>query len=304
MKIIVGSRGSKLALTQTKWVLNKIKEKNPHVDFEIKVIKTKGDKILDKALDKIGDKGLFVKEIEEALLNGSVDLAVHSMKDMPSVLPEGLRFSHVTEREDHRDVIVLKEGIKSFEELPEGARIGTGSKRRKYQLLKARPDLEIVPIRGNVETRISKIESENLSGVILAAAGIKRLGIHEKMKDRIEYLSEELIVPAPAQGILALEIRDGDNELHGMIEKIRNEKTEIEAKAERAFLKGLNGSCHIPIGAYCSIRGEEIVMTGIYGDGEGQNILKAEVSGSRDDAEKIGKALADKLLEEMKRNEG
>ena len=240
MKFIVGSRGSKLALTQTKWVLDKIKDNNPSVEFEIKVIKTKGDKILDKSLDKIGDKGLFVKEIEDALLKGEVDLAVHSMKDMPSTLPEGLRFSHVTDREDPRDVIVLKEGIKSFNDLPIGAKIGTGSKRRKYQLLKARPDLEIVPIRGNVETRISKIDSENLSGVILAAAGIKRLGLHEKLGDRIEYLSQELVVPAPAQGILALEIREEDSELHKIIEKVRNEKVEIEAKAERAFLKGVN----------------------------------------------------------------
>ena len=172
MKIRVGTRGSNLALIQTNWAIDRLKEKFPEVEFEVKIIKTKGDKILHLSLDKIGDKGLFVKEIESQLLEGEIDLAVHSMKDMPAEVVEGLKFAAVPKREDPRDVIILREGLNSFDELPIGATIGTGSKRRKYQFLRKRPDLNIVPIRGNIETRISKIESENLDGIVLAASGV------------------------------------------------------------------------------------------------------------------------------------
>lgn len=304
MKIIVGSRGSELALTQTRWVLDRIKEKNPEIEFEIKIIKTKGDKILDKALHKIGDKGLFVKEIEDALMKGEVDLAVHSMKDMPSTLPEGLMFSYVTEREDHRDVLVLREGLKSIDELPKGAKIGTGSKRRKYQLLKYRDDLEMVPIRGNVGTRISKIESENLDGVVLAAAGIKRLGLHKELGERLYYIDENIMVPAPAQGILALEIREESKDIHQCIEKIRDEVCEIQSKAERAFLRGIKGSCHIPVGAYCRVQGDDITLDVVFGDEEGTVLLKDSLCGKKHEAEKLGETLADKLFKEMERYEG
>lgn len=168
MKVVVGTRGSKLALTQTNWVIDELKKNNPEVDFEIKIIKTKGDLVQHLSLDKIGDKGLFVKEIEQQLLYKEIDIAVHSMKDMPSCLPAGLKFAGIPKREDPRDVLILKEGYTSIDDLPQGAKIGTGSKRRKYQLLRARPDLEIVPIRGNIDTRVRKIEDENLDGVVLA----------------------------------------------------------------------------------------------------------------------------------------
>ena len=177
MKIVVGTRGSKLAVTQTNWVIDKLKEKHPSVEFEVKIIKTKGDLIQNVSLDKIGDKGLFVREIEQQLIDGEIDMAVHSMKDMPSSLPEGLKFASVPKREDQRDVLILKDGYNSLEDLPQGATIGTGSKRRKYQLLNHRPDLNIVSIRGNVDTRIRKIKDENLDGIVLAASGILRVGL-------------------------------------------------------------------------------------------------------------------------------
>ena len=209
MKLVVGTRGSNLALVQTNWVVDQLKKENPGVEFEIKIIKTKGDLIKDLPLDKIGDKGLFVKEIEKSLLDGEIDMAVHSMKDMPSYLPEGLKFAHSPKREDPRDALIFKEGYKSLDDLPQGARIGTGSKRRKYQLLKHRPDLEIVPIRGNIETRIKKIETEKLDGVVLAASGLRRAGLDDKID---YYIPTDIMLPAPAQGILALEIREDDKE--------------------------------------------------------------------------------------------
>ena len=197
MKIIVGTRGSKLAVTQTNWVINKLKEKHPEVEFETKIIKTKGDLIQNVSLDKIGDKGLFVKEIEQQLIDGQIDMAVHSMKDMPSNLPEGLKFASIPKREDARDVLVLKEGYSSINDLPNGAKVATGSKRRKYQLLKYRPDLNIVPIRGNVDTRIRKIVDENLDGVVLAASGLLRVGLEDKIT---YYIPKDIMIPAPAQG--------------------------------------------------------------------------------------------------------
>lgn len=300
MKIVVGSRGSRLALTQTNWVIDKLKSVNHEVDFEVKIIKTKGDRIVDVALDKIGDKGLFVKEIEDQLLNYDIDMAIHSMKDMPSKLPEGLKFSHVPAREDYRDVIVFKEGYKSIDELPEGAIIGTGSKRRKYQLLKYRQDLNIVPIRGNVDTRIKKIDSENLHGTILAAAGIKRLGLHETLKDRIQYLDEEILLPAPAQGILAIEIRKDSNEVEKIISSIHDKKTEIQMIAERSFLEGVNGSCHIPVGAYCIVDGEEITVTALLGTEDGEKLIEKTLSGKKEDARELGMKLAEIIAEEMK----
>ena len=266
MKLVVGTRGSNLALVQTNWVVDQLKKENPGVEFEVKIIKTKGDLIKDLPLDKIGDKGLFVKEIEKSLLDGEIDMAVHSMKDMPSYLPEGLKFAHSPKREDPRDALIFKEGYKSLDDLPQGARIGTGSKRRKYQLLKHRPDLEIVPIRGNIETRIKKIETEKLDGVVLAASGLRRAGLDDKID---YYIPTDIMLPAPAQGILALEIREDDKETEKIIDSIKDDITKIQIDAERGFLIGVNGSCHIPMGAYCEIEGEKITLTGLYGDGEG-----------------------------------
>ena len=294
MKIRVGTRGSNLALIQTNWAIDRLKEKFPDVEFEVKIIKTKGDKILHLSLDKIGDKGLFVKEIESQLLEGEIDLAVHSMKDMPAEVVKGLKFAAVPKREDPRDVIILREGLNSFDELPIGATIGTGSKRRKYQLLRKRPDLNIVPIRGNIETRISKIESENLDGIVLAASGVIRADLEEKIT---EFLPVDLMIPAPAQGALALEIRKNDEELEKMIDAIKDEISQIQTDAERSYLAGIDGSCHIPMGAYCEVDGEKLILTGIFGDEDGEKITVASLEGEKDNPKELGSKLAKLVLE-------
>ncbi|SHK31699.1 hydroxymethylbilane synthase [Tepidibacter formicigenes] len=300
MKIVVGTRGSKLALSQTNWVVDVLKRNNPHIEFEIKIIKTKGDIIQNVSLDKIGDKGLFVKEIEEKLLNKEIDMAVHSMKDMPSNLPEGLKFAAVPKREDYRDILVLKEGYKSIDDLPIGAKIGTGSKRRKYQLLKYRPDFNIVSIRGNVDTRIRKIKEENLDGVVLAAAGLHRLNIEDKIS---YYIPTDIILPAPAQGALAIEIRENDEIIEGIVNSLQDKETEIQVKAERAFLEGVNGSCHIPIGALCNISGNELKIEGLFGTEDGSKIIKKYIKGKPEDAKELGFKLAHMILEEMGKDE-
>ena len=325
MKIIVGTRGSKLAVTQTNWVINKLKEKHPEVEFETKIIKTKGDLIQNVSLDKIGDKGLFVKEIEQQLIDGQIDMAVHSMKDMPSNLPEGLKFASIPKREDARDVLVLKEGYSSINDLPNGAKVATGSKRRKYQLLKHRPDLNIVSIRGNVDTRIRKIVDENLDGVVLAASGLLRVGLEDKIT---YYIPKDIMIPAPAQGALAIEIRENSKDIEEIInsgkitsQKFRNgtnipkntsekinslkdKETEIQVAAERGFLDGINGSCHIPIGAYCDVDGENISLTGLYGDEEGNNLITKTISGKASEAREIGLQLAKLISKEYERYEG
>lgn len=271
MKVVVGTRGSQLALTQTEWVVNQLRGCNPQVDFEIKIIKTKGDLIQNVPLDKIGDKGLFVKEIEQQLLDGQIDLAIHSMKDMPSELDSRLAFTFTPVREDVRDVMILKSPIHSLEDLPYGATIGTGSKRRKYQLLQVRPDLNIVPIRGNIDTRISKIESENLDGIVLAAAGLKRIGKEAQIG---YYLPIETVLPAPAQGALAIEIRKGDHQIYELIRPIEDFASQMQIEAERAFLDGVEGSCHLPIGAYAQWQKNHMQLSCLLGDEEGVKLVK------------------------------
>ena len=301
MKVVVGTRGSKLALTQTNWVIDELKKNNPEVDFEIKIIKTKGDLVQHLSLDKIGDKGLFVKEIEQQLLDKEIDIAVHSMKDMPSCLPAGLKFAGIPKREDPWDVLILKEGYTSIDDLPQGAKIGTGSKRRKYQLLRARPDLEIVPIRGNIDTRVRKIEDENLDGVVLAAAGILRAGMSEHIS---YYIPTDVMVPAPAQGALAIEIRDNDLEIENLINCLKDEETEIQVAAERGFLDGVNGSCHIPMGAYCIVDDEKIKLTGLFGDEDGKKLIIKSIEGSSKSPRKAGIELAKLVLKEYESYEG
>lgn len=296
MKIIVGTRGSKLALTQTKWVIDKLKEKNPDIDFETKIIKTKGDLIIDVSLDKIGDKGLFVKEIEEQLLKKEIDMAVHSMKDMPSSLPEGLKFTHSPKREDARDVLILDEKYKSIDDLPIGAKIATGSKRRKFQLLNYRDDLNIVPIRGNIDTRIKKIKEENLDGIVLAASGVIRAGLSNKITS---YLDMDVMLSAPSQGILALQIRKEDLEIERICNSIEDINTNIQVKAERKFLDAINGSCHVPIGAYCEINDNNLKLTGLFGDEKGQKLIKKSIEGNKENPRELGEKLAKLILEEF-----
>ncbi len=298
MKVIVGSRGSKLALTQTQWVIDKIKEHHPEVDFEIKVIKTKGDELINIALDKIGGKGVFVEEIEDQLLKGEIHMAIHSMKDMATSTPEKLKFSYVPKREDYRDILVLDKRYKTLEDLPIGAKIGTGSKRRKYQLLEFKADLEIVPIRGNIDTRMKKIYSEKLDGVVLAAAGVKRLGLENTLEYTIVYLNEDILLPAPSQGILAIEIKKEDSKIDKLLKCIEDKEALIQAKAERAFLKGVNGGCHLPVGALCTINGEKIVLKGLLGNEEGTVIIKRSIEGDINNPEELGFKLAESVLKE------
>lgn len=295
MKIVVGTRGSKLALVQTNWVVDELKKANPGIEFEVKVIKTKGDLITHLPLHKIGDKGLFTKEIEQQLLDKEIDLAIHSMKDMPSVLPEGLKFANIPKRQDPRDVLVLKEGYNCIDDLPKGAKIGTGSKRRTYQLLKYRPDLEIIPIRGNIDTRIRKIEDENLDGIVLAAAGLIRAGLEKHIS---YFIPTDIMVPAPAQGALAIEIRENDSFIEDIVSHIKDEITEIQVLAERGFLTGVNGSCHVPMGAYCEINNDNLTLTGLYGDENGNKLVIKSLEGKLEDASKLGFELADMVLKE------
>ena len=299
MKIIVGTRGSNLAVTQTNHVIDMLKEKNPDVEFEVKTIKTKGDILKDVPLDKIGGKEVFIKEIEKELLEGDIDLAIHSMKDVPSVLPKGLKLSFIPKREDHRDVLVLRKGLNKLEDLKAGSKIGTGSKRRKYQMLELREDIEVVGIRGNVQTRIEKIETENLDGVILAAAGINRLGL--ELENTVIPLENDELLSSPCQGILALEIRENDEKIEEILKTISDEKAEIQTKAERAFLKGTGGSCHVPVGAYCEVYEEKIKLYGMLGTEDGETIKRHFIEGSIDKAEELGEKLANILSEEIGR---
>lgn len=299
MKIVVGSRGSKLALTQTNMIVAEIENLNPHVKCLVKVIKTKGDMILDKPIDQIGGKEIFIKEIEKELLEGTIDMAVHSMKDMPGDLPEGLKLSFIPKREDYRDVLVLKEGLKSLDDIPKGGKIGTGSKRRHFQMIEMRPDLEIVGIRGNVETRINKIDSENLYGTILAAAGLSRLGLD--LGERAIYLEKDDFLPSPGQGILAIEVRIDDKKIEGVLKAISHKETEIQAKAERDFLKSVGGSCSVPVGAYCDVIGDTIILEGLLGSSDGDVLIKMSIEKKIDDLETIGKELGEMILEEMNR---
>ena len=247
MKYVIGTRGSKLALAQANWVRNRLSEAYREDSFELLTIKTKGDLILDRPLRQIGDKGAFVREIEEKLLSGEIHIAVHSMKDMPSEPAEGLMFARAWMREDPRDVLILREK-KSPEELPEGAVIGTGSKRREMQLKKLWPHVRITGIRGNVETRIQKMRQEPFDGIVLAAAGLHRLGMEENIT---RYLEPEEMIPAPAQGVLAIEVKTGQEELLKMINALSDEETEHAVLAERGFLKEIGGSCQAPVGAFC-----------------------------------------------------
>ncbi|GIO21773.1 hydroxymethylbilane synthase [Oceanobacillus sp. J11TS1] len=292
-KIIVGSRKSNLAITQTKWVIDQLKKAGVKNEFEIKKIVTKGDQILDVTLSKVGGKGLFVKEIEKAMFEKEIDFAVHSMKDMPSALPEGLEISTIPVREDHRDAYIAKDNVK-LANLKEGSIVGTSSLRRGAQILAARPDLEIKWIRGNVETRIRKLNEEDYDAIILAVSGLKRVGLSEDLIT--EYLDPEICVPAVGQGALAIESRADDTELKEIVQKIHDEYTEKTVSAERTFLHLLEGGCQVPIGGYAYLDGEEIVLTALVATPDGKTILKEVVRGN--DPEQVGKEAAETLIKQ------
>ncbi|MCH4072208.1 hydroxymethylbilane synthase [Pseudoramibacter sp.] len=296
----VGTRGSQLALTQTKWVIAQLREACPEYDFELKVIRTRGDADQKRPLDQIGGKGLFTKEIEDELLSGQIQMAVHSMKDMPAQLPEGLTLLPPPAREDPSDVLVTHEDIWGIEELREGAVIGTGSKRRAFQIRQLRPDIQCVNIRGNIDTRLRKLDEQHLDGIVLAAAGMKRLGVYNQENYNILTLEPSDFICAPAQGILALEAREDNMAVRKMAEQIADRTAAIQMKAERAFLVALNGDCHLPIGAYCDINQKgRLTLHGIYGDASGAHIAMASVMGNCCEAETLGVDLAKQLKGEV-----
>ena len=292
-KIIVGSRRSKLALTQTNWVIEQLKKLDDSFDFEVKEIVTKGDRIVDVTLSKVGGKGLFVKEIEQAMLDHEIDMAVHSMKDMPAVLPEGLVIGCIPEREDYRDALISKNHVK-LNDLKSGAIVGTSSLRRGAQLLAMRPDLEIKWIRGNIDTRLEKLETEDYDAIILAAAGLSRMGW---AKDVVtEFLEPEICLPAVGQGALSIECRGDDHQLLELLQKFSNSETTQTVRAERSFLNKMEGGCQIPIAGYAHLNKEnEIVLNGLVASPDGKIIFKTQMSGN--DPEKLGELVANKLTE-------
>ncbi|GAF22755.1 MULTISPECIES: hydroxymethylbilane synthase [Shouchella] len=289
--IVLGTRRSNLAMTQTRWVIEQFKKLNVPYQFEIKEIVTKGDRILDVTLSKVGGKGLFVKEIEEALRTGEIDIAVHSMKDVPSeMLPEFV-LGAITDREDPRDAIISENHV-PLSELPPGAIIGTSSLRRSAQILHRYPHLTVQWIRGNVETRLRKLKEESFSAIVLAAAGLNRLGYAKSAVTH--YLETDECIPAIGQGALGLEGRQDDTEVNRLLQLLNHEETASAVRAERAFLHTLNGGCQVPIGGYATVENDgTITLTGLVGSPDGQVLLKETASGS--DPEKLGTDLAKQL---------
>ena len=290
--IRIGTRASLLALWQANWIKETLEEQNRGIKVELVKIKTTGDKILDVPLAKVGGKGLFVKEIEDALLSNKVDLAVHSMKDVPTDLPEGLYIASITEREDPRDALLSRGGCKMME-LPRNARIGTSSLRRQTQILNVRPDFEINQLRGNLDTRIKKLETKELDAVILAAAGIRRMGWADKIS---EYIATDVCLPAIGQGAVGIETRVDDEAINSLVLRLNHETTSLAVRAERAFLKRLEGGCQVPIAAFGEINGKKIKLRGLVGRIDGSEIIKYSLEGSVEKVEEIGEELAEKLL--------
>jgi len=293
-KLIIGSRGSDLALWQANWIKSQLEDLHSGLQVEIKIIKTAGDKIQDVPLAKIGGKGLFIKEIEEALLRREVDIAVHSMKDVPIKLPYELEISVITERENPFDALISRENIKLVD-LQENAKIGTGSLRRSSQLLKYRPDLQIVPLRGNIDTRIKKLESEGLDAIILATAGLRRMGWTDKIT---EVIPSEIILPAMGQGAVGIETRTHDPDVFEAIMGLDHEDTHLTLDAERAFVGELEGGCQLPIGAYATIDEEEQILTlnGLIASLDGKTVYNSSKQGPLAEPKKLGHELGKKIL--------
>jgi len=289
--IRIGTRGSALALAQANWLKGELERQWPQAEVNLRIIKTSGDRFVEASLQAIGGKGVFTKEIEDALLSREIDLAVHSMKDLPTELAPGLAIIAVPEREDPRDVLVARSGAR-LSELPIGARIGTGSLRRKAQLLHYRADLFVAPIRGNIDTRLKKLDAGEADALVMAAAGLKRIGREDRIS---EFLPGDICVGAAAQGALAVEALD-DDPLREEYEFLNDVPTHLEVQAERGLLKRLGGGCHVPVGARAQVYGELIEIIGVVADPGGHELFKAELAGLAMKAEELGKELADRLL--------
>lgn len=293
-QIIIGTRGSKLALWQADYIEQRLREEYPGLSVTQKRVTTKGDRILDVPLAKIGGKGLFTKELEEEMLSGGIDLAVHSLKDMPAKVPDGLVIAAVTKRLDPGDALVSNR-FSSFEELPKGARVGTSSLRRRAQLLCARPDLEMLDLRGNVNTRLRKLDEGEYDAIVLAVAGLKRLGFADRIR---QVLPREMVLPAVGQGALAIETREDDKETRDMLAFLRDADTICCTEAERSFLARVEGGCQVPVGVYATAEGDGLKVEAVIASLDGQRFYRGDVNGTRRDAAKLGENLAEKLLDE------
>jgi len=301
-RITIGTRGSKLALWQAEFVKTHLQKLSPDLGIEIRKIKTTGDKILDVPLAQVGGKGLFVKEIEEALLRYEADIAVHSMKDVPTDFPDGLHLPVVCEREDPRDALIVNNKLKVKSEklkpslifsLPKKAKVGTSSLRRSCQLLSLRPDLKIEQLRGNLDTRLRKLDEGQFDAIILAAAGMKRLGLQDRIT---EILPPDISLPAIGQGAVGIECRVNDEWVNNLISALNHPETFLCVKAERAFLKKLEGGCQVPIAAHARLKDGRIVMHGLVGSISGEKIIKGYSEGEPGHAETLGIALAEEIL--------
>jgi len=292
--IKIGTRGSKLALWQANWVKSALNQKFPRLNIELDIIKTQGDKILDVPLAQVGGKGLFVKEIEQALMDSRVDLAVHSMKDMPADIPEGLCIGAIPRRENPSDVLISRNKLK-FSKLASGSVIGTSSLRRGAQLRHIRNDIAIKPLRGNLDTRLRKLETEDMDAIVVAAAGVKRLDFENKIT---EYLDEEVMLPAVGQGALCIEIRQNDPSVSEMISTLDDSRTRTIVSGERAFLNRLEGGCQIPIAGHGKIENKRYVLTGLVAEVDGSKVIKDIGEGPLEASEQIGIELAERLLDQ------
>ncbi len=292
--IRIGSRKSQLALIQTHWVQGELQAAFPGRTFEVQTMSTHGDNVLDVALAKIGDKGLFTKELEDSMLRGDTDFAVHSLKDLPTRLPEGLMLGCVTEREDPADALVLHEKHqgKSLDMLPDGAVIGTSSLRRLAQLRHHFPKLSFKDVRGNLNTRLSKLDKGDYDALILAVAGLKRMDFGDRIS---QVIPPEISLHAVGQGALGIECRDGDGEILTVLKPLKHEPTAMRCYAERAFLRELEGGCQVPIGVNTVLKGDRLALTGLVASLDGQTVIKDTLSGSPSDAVEIGTELAKQL---------
>ncbi len=291
-RIRIATRKSPLAMWQAEHVAAALGQAHPGLEVEILGMSTQGDKILDTPLAKIGGKGLFVKELEQRMLSGDADIAVHSMKDVPVQLPEGLHLAVILEREDPRDAFVSNHHA-GLAELPEGARVGTSSLRRQCQLADRRPDLEIIPLRGNVNTRLRKLDDAEYDAIILAAAGLLRLGFAERIRSFID-IDDSL--PAIGQGAIGIECRSDDTRVDALLAPLHHEPTAWRVRAERALNQRLEGGCQVPIGGHATLQDGELHLRGLVGTVDGSEILRAEIRGPQTDAERLGGALAEELL--------
>lgn len=292
LSLVLGTRGSRLAVWQAEWVQARLQEIAPSVTVALRRIKTSGDMIVNVPLAAIGGKGLFVKEIEEALLRGEIDLAVHSMKDVPTILPDGLDILCVAAREDPRDVLISRDAL-SLDHLPKGARVGTSSLRRQAQLLHRRPDLTVQILRGNLDTRLRKLRNGEYDAVVLAAAGLRRMGWSNEVT---EYLPPEVSLPAIGQGALGLEGRREDGFVQELVAPLEHRPTRTAVTAERALLERLEGGCQVPIAAHATIKGDTLIMDGLIASVDGRRLIRDMIQGPVSDARALGMRLAEQLL--------